>query len=1050
MRQLVLGALLLAAAGCKSNPYCLNCKDSGNGVIGPADMTPPTLDFTIGGAQDFGDHDLAGSGGPCAPTNGGVEICDGIDNDCNGVVDDVPQDRLVGDPKNCGACGNECKFTHAFGQCVGGFDGGTPQCKEAGCQPGYIDLDGDPTNGCEYTCTPSNGGVEICDGKDNNCDGQVDEGFTTSWSDAAHQMPLYDKSTTNCGQCGNVCSLGPGTIMACTGTGTGGRGQCVVTACFNGNDANGNHQTYKHDPSKGSIDATGCEYHCPKPANETGVDCNVAGNCTFPAETCNGVDDDCDFKADDNLTEPGLGGPCPDGMPGKLCTSGGANPTCGKGACVAGTYECVGGGLRCDGSVGPTPETCNGADDDCNGKVDDPFTATWDAMGKPRYDSDPNNCGGCTTTTPPVSHVCALANATNTCRLYAGDSLGSCAVVACDVGYAYVAHKDSDRSNPTCDVTIDPTTMPRDSRQGVNGLGCFYQCDSPNTSPEICDKYDNDCDGCINNGLTPPDICAKQGVCAGAGVTATCKGDAGWKCDYSKVNGISLDCDGNLTTTELQCDTLDNNCNGPCDENFPDTALPLGGTCTNAGRKAKTCSAGVGVCQRSGPFTCKAVTRADCATDPTPDPDLEQCSVTPDTSQAKDELCNGKDDDCNGLVDEASSYTLNGTTFQGWHDPVVQLSVGTDPYTNQAAHTVYVYQYEASRPDATAISPGSQATRACSNAGVLPWSNVTLAQAQAACAAIKNAAGTSIGRLCTAWEWQEACNGNATPGTHWSMSASTTAYQAGVCNDSSPAPIDQPCTDSSQCLKANGCVSGHCTCGSDTDCATGFACSGGVCQSTQSAQRCSDSTQCLNGHSCDSGHCTCGGDSDCSAGFACFAGVCLGAGAWPTGSAGTDSGTSNFCYTSYTGGIGAHDMSGNLFEWTATPVTLKSGTAAHVTSGPQTGQWTITNLVDSNGNGLIYPTDGGAQIVLSGSATAGNNGTFDILSVASTSSVVIANASGAADAGNVTWSFIYNKVRGGSFTSQQGGEVCEFDFDIQKAAFANNDLGFRCCSDSAP
>lgn len=50
------------------------------------------------------------------------------------------------------------------------------------CAPGFVDLDGDlsqpDTNGCEYACEPTNGGVEICDGLDNNCDGTVDEGFS--------------------------------------------------------------------------------------------------------------------------------------------------------------------------------------------------------------------------------------------------------------------------------------------------------------------------------------------------------------------------------------------------------------------------------------------------------------------------------------------------------------------------------------------------------------------------------------------------------------------------------------------------------------------------------------------------------------------------------------------------------------------------------------------------------------------------------------------------------------------------------------------------------
>lgn len=48
----------------------------------------------------------------------------------------------------------------------------TPVCT---CVPGYTDADNDMTNGCEYQCTPTNGGVESCDRLDNNCNGQVDE-----------------------------------------------------------------------------------------------------------------------------------------------------------------------------------------------------------------------------------------------------------------------------------------------------------------------------------------------------------------------------------------------------------------------------------------------------------------------------------------------------------------------------------------------------------------------------------------------------------------------------------------------------------------------------------------------------------------------------------------------------------------------------------------------------------------------------------------------------------------------------------------------------------
>jgi hypothetical protein len=60
--------------------------------------------------------------------------------------------------------------------------------------------------------------------------------------------------------------------------------------------------------------------------------------------------------------------------------------------------------------------------------------------------------------------------------------------------------------------------------------------------------------------------------------------------------------------------------------------------------------------------------------------------------------------------------------------------------------------YEAARPDATAVSAGSDASLAVSRAGVLPWQVADNSTAAAACAA----AGK---RLCTADEWETACRG---------------------------------------------------------------------------------------------------------------------------------------------------------------------------------------------------------------------------------------------------------------------------------------------------
>ena len=77
-----------------------------------------------------------------------------------------PGANLQTDPQNCGGCKNICTIPHAQAGCVAGL------CVVATCGSGYVDLDRKPENGCE--CLQSTGGVEICDGVDNNCNGLVD------------------------------------------------------------------------------------------------------------------------------------------------------------------------------------------------------------------------------------------------------------------------------------------------------------------------------------------------------------------------------------------------------------------------------------------------------------------------------------------------------------------------------------------------------------------------------------------------------------------------------------------------------------------------------------------------------------------------------------------------------------------------------------------------------------------------------------------------------------------------------------------------------------
>jgi len=132
--------------------------------------------------------------------------------------------------------------------------------------------------------------------------------------------------------------------------------------------------------------------------------------CIAAAETCNGLDDDCDGTVDDGVPT-------------------GASCSAGIGACArTGTTLCVSGALTgCSAVAGaPGTETCNGLDDDCDGTVDD----------------------GVPTGAPCSSGVGACARTGTT--LCVGGALTGCSAVAGAPGTETCNTVDDD-----CDGTVD-------------------------------------------------------------------------------------------------------------------------------------------------------------------------------------------------------------------------------------------------------------------------------------------------------------------------------------------------------------------------------------------------------------------------------------------------------------------------------------------------------------------------------------------------------------------------------------------------------------------
>ena len=274
-----------------------------------------------------------------------LSTCPSGFSDCNGASGDGCEYANSGfqtDLNNCGGCGLACQPAHATGACSAG------SCRVGSCNSGFTDCNGLSGDGCEYatsgfqtdlancggcgkSCAPAHAtgqcaagtcSIKTCTAGFDDCNGVASDGCEYATSG-------FQTDLANCGGCGRSCA-------PAHATGVCGGGQCSIGVCSSG------FVDRDQDP------ANGCEYVCtPTAANDT---------------TCNGVDDDCNGKADDGYTPV----------------------QCGIGACVA-SSTCTGGNENCtpgpSAPEGPDATCADGADNDCDGQTDgaDPDCAGFDA-----------------------------------------------------------------------------------------------------------------------------------------------------------------------------------------------------------------------------------------------------------------------------------------------------------------------------------------------------------------------------------------------------------------------------------------------------------------------------------------------------------------------------------------------------------------------------------------------------------------------------------------------------------------------------------------------
>ncbi len=638
-------------------------------AIAQALETPCTV--SAGLAVCTGVRSCLSDGAPGAPKGGGLsaciatsttpEICDAIDNDCNGQTDEGSCDD--GNPctnDGCNTAGSVAKCDHAFNTAPCDADGSicteADHCQDGVCAPGPA-LKCDDNNLCTNdSCDPKLG-----------CSSQPADGLTC------------DADGSNC-TVGDVCKAGKCVVGSAKTCATGVL--CQIEAC---------------DNATGECVAT----------NADGVPCNDANPCTV-GEACaggkcvgtNALCDDknsctvdvCDAKIG-CLHSAIASGPCDDGS---ACTY---NDVCTPGGCVGIAQDAT----LCEDNNGCTTDLC-----DANlGCIHQPANGTF------CYDGDDctvgdhcqdSACEGssnickCTTAAD-----CAAFDDTNVCYgVHYCDNSGSApgcklnpsSIVKCDTNLDTECGQNLCNANTgKCGIVVKPNGIVcnADGSLCTQGDNCKDGACMPGLAPNCDDGLactDDACDpktGCThafnvdpcnadNDACTADDHCI-QGVC-NQGSKKIC--EDGEACTYDSCDPVTGQClfegaaipctDDNLCTVGDIC-AIKNGLNtwscapgaaAKCDDANActlDTCDPAKG-CVHAVQKnvqiacytGAPGTAGVGICH-GGQGTCDANGKlSDCVGEQVPD---------------ATDVCDGLDNDCNGGTDSgcaATSFTARFAT----------------------------------------------------------------------------------------------------------------------------------------------------------------------------------------------------------------------------------------------------------------------------------------------------------------------------------------------------------------------------------------------------
>lgn len=337
----------------------------------------------------------------------------------------------------------------------------------------------------------------------------------------------------------------------------------------------------------------------------------VPDGCVAVAESCNGGDDDCDGRLDEDFdlsSDPAHCGACDAACPASVPN---------------GSVACLGGACAV---------TCAPGFDDCDGAPDN----------------------GCEARLTTAAHCGACGNACGGATPVCGGNPPSCQA-ACPAG--------TELCDGSCaDTDTDSAHCGGCGVECAAGPNQIANCSDGVCATECVDGF-GDCDGSAGDGcetaLTSPSACGSctNACSAGPNQVPTCDGGAcGAECvaGFADCNGLASDgCEADLDSSQLHCGRCGRICGltescvaGAC----ATCAAGCSGSCTS-GCCTEQCF-GVGMpCTYTSPGTCRHV--YDCGGS------ARSCNVTCTAGASCAQNCNGSSGGCHLVCDGSDPCSLS-------------------------------------------------------------------------------------------------------------------------------------------------------------------------------------------------------------------------------------------------------------------------------------------------------------------------------------------------------------------------------------------------------